>query len=157
MSLIRPLSAGKKWPQKAFYPILSIHVREFVPTGDDITSERWSSGGQEIILELPCLAAAKNDETTKALETWIDHTFEYYALDMRAQAGDYLTSATFDEALRYAEKQPVSITSNIQLFSNKCIGQHGKGRSEDLDRISNGAGVLLSPERERIRYRSRQG
>ena len=89
------------------YPTLEIQVQEFIPGPSDITAERWRSGRNDVILELPPYAAYDNDRTASALLSWVDDNFDYYARDMTSQRGDFIISATFDEALRYVSKHPV--------------------------------------------------
>ena len=107
ITLIRPRHAGIGWPKGEKYPTLGIQVREFIPGPSDITAERWRSGQNEVILELPPYAAYDNNKTARALLSWIDDNFDYYARDMTSQSGDVIISATFDEALRYVSKHPV--------------------------------------------------
>lgn len=108
MELIRPKALAKRWPQGEEAPKLLLEVREFVPRADDITSERWNSGGSEVVVWLPCYASDNHERTLKSLEHWVEQNFEYYARDMTSQYGDFLTSATFDQALRWAKVHPVS-------------------------------------------------
>lgn len=82
-------------------------MRSFVPGDTDITAERWRSSNGEVILELPCVAAVDNMRTTEALLSWVDDNFDYYARDMTSQGGDFLISATFREAIRFARMIPV--------------------------------------------------
>ncbi|KAH6641197.1 hypothetical protein F5144DRAFT_125099 [Chaetomium tenue] len=109
MTLIRPRHASTRWPRGDDCPNLTIQVQEFTPGPTDITTERWRSGLNEVILELPAYAAADNEEVTAALLRWVDDNFEYYARDMVSQPGDFIIGATFDEALRYAAKYPVRV------------------------------------------------
>lgn len=106
--LIRPRALAEKWPKGDQYPSLQLQIKQFVPGPSDIVAERWRSGKNEVILELPPFAAFDNTDTTRALLAWVDDNFEYYARDMIAQGGDFVISATFDEALRYVSKNTVS-------------------------------------------------
>ncbi|KAK3339711.1 hypothetical protein B0T25DRAFT_560445 [Lasiosphaeria hispida] len=109
ITLIRPRHIGTRWPKGEDYPTLKIQVQEFIPGPADITAERWRSGSNEVILELPAYASADNSKTTTALLSWVEDNFEYYSRDMVSQPGDFIIGATFDEALRYAAKHPDSI------------------------------------------------
>ncbi|KAK0725621.1 hypothetical protein B0H67DRAFT_551143 [Lasiosphaeris hirsuta] len=93
MTLIRPRQVGTRWPKGEDYPTLKVQVHEFIPGPTDIIAERWRSGPNEVILELPTYASADNAKTTiwyRSPETFI-------------------IGVTFDEALRYAAKHTDSI------------------------------------------------
>lgn len=118
MILQRPAEASSLWPKGASRPYLEILVKEFRPGPQDITAERWRSGQNEVILELPAYSAFDNEATTAALLGWVDDNFDLYAKDMKAQPGDFLIGATFDEALRYASANPVRVISPPTSPSN---------------------------------------
>lgn len=88
-------------------PTLQVPVTQFIPSSTDVTAERWRSGQQEVILELPAYSAFDNQATTTTLLDWVNNNFQYYARDMTSQTGDFLIGATSDEALRYVSKNPV--------------------------------------------------
>ena len=104
-------------------------MQEFTPRPTDITTERWRSGLNEVILELPAYAAANNEEATAALLRWVDDNFKYYGRDTVSQPGDFIIGATFDEALRYVAKYPVRVPSSPPSYfstprANSVTGQH---------------------------------
>ncbi|RTE77836.1 hypothetical protein BHE90_007718 [Fusarium euwallaceae] len=109
ITLIRPKHVSPSWPKGGTLPHLDILVKEFVPSDKDITAERWRSGQNEVILELPAFSAFDNEATTDALLGWVNDNFDLYAKDMTTQPGDYLIGATFAEALRYVEMNPDSM------------------------------------------------
>ncbi|CAM1505884.1 Fc.00g115210.m01.CDS01 [Cosmosporella sp. VM-42] len=134
ITLIRPNHASSHWPKGAAMPKLEISVREFVPSASDITTERWRSGHNEVILELPAFSAYDNKATSSALLDWVDRNFEHYAKDMTAQAGDFLIGMTFDEALRYVSKHPDSmVKSALNLWIGARMAQEFFCVAEDND------------------------
>ena len=108
LKLVRPKTWARNWPSDTQHPTLDVIVREFHPAPGYTTSERWrDASGREIILELPPLAAVDNKQTTQALLAWVDDNFDLYAKDMVAQGGDFIISATFDEAVRFSSVRKV--------------------------------------------------
>ncbi|KAG5749091.1 hypothetical protein H9Q70_008251 [Fusarium xylarioides] len=124
MTLMRPGQVSSNWPKGNGVPTLQVLVREFSPSAADVTAERWRSGQQEVILELPAYSSFDNQATTTALLDWVDNNFQYYARDMTSQTGDFLIGATFDEALRYVPKNPNSVVkSALQLWVGARMAQ----------------------------------
>ncbi|KPM43704.1 hypothetical protein AK830_g2898 [Neonectria ditissima] len=112
ITLIRPSATSSYWPKGDSTPRLQILVKEFIPSTSDITAERWRSGKQEVILELPAYSAFDNQATKSALLSWVDSNFQYYAKDMTTQTSDFLIGATFYEALRYVSINPHSMVKS---------------------------------------------
>lgn len=123
VKLQRPAAHSMRWPKGSRRPLLEVTIRTYIPCRGEITSERWRSGTQEVILELPPVAAVDNQATTNALLAWVDDTFDYYAQDMTAQNGDFLISATFDEAIRFASKNPVSCSTQMAILAVLILDQ----------------------------------
>lgn len=151
IKIIRPRAAGKRWPQGETYPTLTLEVNHFADQPGELTTESWNSNGQEVVLRLPTYASRNHKATTKALEHWVEQNFDLYTKDMSSQDGHYLTSATFDQAVRWAQSNPVSVMILEQRRSSgtdALSDEHCSRESEDLDWIPYGSGILLHDARE---------